>query len=98
MQGSLLHLFWLNLGLTILLMGALFTAVLPLSALFMLAFAIAMMINYPSLEQQKERMAAHAGNVLAVSGLIFAAGIFTGILSGTKMVDAMASAVLVALE
>ena len=88
------QLLWVNLSLTILLMGALFTALLPLSALFMIAFAIALMINYPSLEQQKDRIAAHAGNVLAVSGLIFAAGIFTGILSGTKMVDAMASAVI----
>jgi CitMHS family citrate-Mg2+:H+ or citrate-Ca2+:H+ symporter len=55
------------------------------------------MINYPSLEQQKVRVAAHAGNVLAVSGLIFAAGIFTGLLSGTKMVDAMAHAVIVVI-
>lgn len=91
------HLFWVNLSLTILLMGALFTALLPLPVLFMLAFAIALMINYPSLEQQKDRIAAHAGNVLAVSGLIFAAGIFTGILSGTKMVDAMAHAVIVVI-
>ncbi|MEO7521186.1 MAG: SLC13 family permease, partial [Gemmatimonas sp.] len=34
------------------------------------------------------------GNALAVVGLIFAAGIFTGILSGTKMVDAMAGSVI----
>ena len=33
-------------------------------------------------------------NALAVVGLIFAAGIFTGILSGTKMVDAMANSVV----
>ncbi|MBP6774735.1 MAG: hypothetical protein KA154_17190, partial [Gemmatimonadaceae bacterium] len=36
----------------------------------------------------------HAGNVLAVAGLIFAAGVFTGILSGTKMVDAIADSVI----
>ncbi|MCY8251802.1 citrate transporter, partial [Bacillus inaquosorum] len=33
---------------------------------------------------------AHAGNALNVVSMVFAAGIFTGILSGTKMVDAMA--------
>jgi CitMHS family citrate-Mg2+:H+ or citrate-Ca2+:H+ symporter len=32
--------------------------------------------------------------VLAVVGLIFAAGIFTGILSGTGMVDAMSKSLL----
>lgn len=88
------ELLWVNLGLTIILMGALVSAVLPLSALFMLGFALAMMINYRSIDAQKERIAAHAPNALAVSGLIFAAGIFTGILSGTEMVDAMANAAI----
>jgi CitMHS family citrate-Mg2+:H+ or citrate-Ca2+:H+ symporter len=87
-------LLWVNLLLTILLMGALFASILPLPVLFMVAFAIAMLINYPSLDDQKARIAAHAGNALAVSGLIFAAGIFTGILAGTGMVDAMANAVV----
>jgi CitMHS family citrate-Mg2+:H+ or citrate-Ca2+:H+ symporter len=31
----------------------------------------------------------HADSVLAVVGVIFAAGVFTGILSGTGMVEAM---------
>jgi CitMHS family citrate-Mg2+:H+ or citrate-Ca2+:H+ symporter len=88
------RLLWLNLVLTILLMTALLAAILPLAVLFMIAFAIAMMINYPSLDDQKERITAHAGNALAVSGLIFAAGIFTGILAGTGMVNAMANAVV----
>ena len=57
---------------------------MPLPVLFTVAFAIAVMINYPNLEQQKERIASHAGNVLAVVSLVFVAGIFTGILSGTK--------------
>jgi citrate-Mg2+:H+ or citrate-Ca2+:H+ symporter, CitMHS family len=60
----------------------------------MIAFAVAMMINYPRVRQQQERIAAHSGNVLAVVSLIFAAGIFTGILSGTQMVDAMAHSVI----
>jgi citrate-Mg2+:H+ or citrate-Ca2+:H+ symporter, CitMHS family len=62
--------------------------------LFMIGFAIAIMINYPSIEEQKARIASHAANCLAVAGLIFAAGIFTGILAGTKMVDAMANSVV----
>ncbi|WP_440604370.1 CitMHS family transporter [Bacillus sp. GB_SG_008] len=89
-------LLWINFLLTVTLMTCLIMEVLPLPVLFMIAFAIAVMINYPNLEQQKERIASHAGNVLAVVSLVFAAGIFTGILSGTKMVDAMAHS-LVAL-
>jgi len=85
---------WLNALLTALLLVALVAGVMPLPVLFMIAFAIAMMLNYPSLAEQKARLTAHAGNILAVVGLIFAAGIFTGILAGTKMVDAMANSVI----
>jgi CitMHS family citrate-Mg2+:H+ or citrate-Ca2+:H+ symporter len=68
--------------------------VLPLAVLFMIASALALIINYPSLKVQNERIHVHAGNILAVVSVILAAGILTGILSGTKMVDAMANAVI----
>ncbi|MDZ7632366.1 MAG: citrate:proton symporter [Gemmatimonadaceae bacterium] len=83
-----------NAALTVTLMVALVLGVLPLPILFMIAFAIAIMINYPSVAEQKHLLATHAGNVMAVASLIFAAGIFTGILAGTKMVDAMAESVI----
>ncbi|GAA0506677.1 CitMHS family transporter [Tatumella terrea] len=86
--------FWPNFILTTVLLVLLVVGALPIQILFMLAFAVAAMLNYPSLSQQKERIGAHAGNVLAVTSLIFAAGIFTGILSGTGMVDAMAKSLL----
>jgi CitMHS family citrate-Mg2+:H+ or citrate-Ca2+:H+ symporter len=87
-------LLWINLALTITLLVCLITSLLPLSILFMIAFVIALMINYPKLDEQKERISSHAGNVLAVVGLVFASGIFTGILSGTEMVDAMANSLV----
>ena len=87
-------LLYVNLALTLVLMACLLSGLLPLPALFMIFFAIAMVINYPSPALQKERLAAHAPNVLAVVSLIFAAGVFTGILSGTGMVDAMARSVV----
>ncbi|MEO8624088.1 MAG: citrate:proton symporter, partial [bacterium] len=88
------HLIWVNAALTVVLLTALVLALLPLPVLFMIAFAIALVINYPTIAEQKARLNDHAGNVLSVVGLIFAAGIFTGILSGTKMVDAMANSVV----
>ena len=88
------RMFWPNFILTTVLLVLLVIGLLPIQILFMLAFAIAVMLNYPSLEQQKARISAHAGNVLAVTSLIFAAGVFTGILSGTGMVDAMAKSLL----
>ena len=83
-----------NAVLTVALLVALIAAVLPLPVLFMIGFAVAMLLNYPTIDEQKALLSRHAGNVLAVVGLIFAAGIFTGILSGTKMVDAMADSVI----
>jgi len=85
---------WVNFLLTAALMVALITGLLPLPVLFLVAFALALVINYPSLAEQKARIEANAGNALAVVAVIFAAGIFTGILSGTKMVDAIAGSVV----
>ncbi len=85
---------WLNAVLTAALMAALVLGVMPLPVLFMIGFAVAMLLNFPTLEEQKTLLATHAGNVLAVVGMIFAAGIFTGILAGTKMIDAMADSVI----
>ncbi len=88
------HLIWFNGTLVVALLVLLVWGLLPLSVLMMIAFAIAMIVNYPGVAAQKERIAAHAGNVLSVVSLIFAAGIFTGILSGTGMVEAMSKEVV----
>lgn len=84
------NLLWINLLLTLAVMIVLVMGILPVPILFLIGFVLASMINYPNLEQQKERLLAHAGNALTVVTLVFAAGIFTGIFSGTKMVDAIA--------
>jgi CitMHS family citrate-Mg2+:H+ or citrate-Ca2+:H+ symporter len=87
------RLLWFNAALTVALLALLVVGVLPLPILMMLAFAIALVVNYPNIDDQKARIAAHAPNVLAVVSLIFAAGVFTGILGGTGMVDAMSHTV-----
>ena len=91
------RLLWVNLALTTALMVALIMGVLPLPVLFMIGFAVAIVINYPDLAQQRQLVAEHAPNALAVVSLIFAAGVFTGILSGTGMVEAMSRGLLAAI-
>ncbi|MEH2492743.1 CitMHS family transporter [Bradyrhizobium sp. AZCC 2230] len=83
-----------NLALTVALLVCLVGGFLPLPLLFMGAFAIAITVNFPKQKDQKERIAAHAGSAVSVVGVIFAAGVFTGILSGTKMMDAIARSVV----
>jgi len=91
------RLIWLNAALTLGLLAALVAGLLPLPVLFMIASALALLLNYPSLEAQKARIAAHAPNILPVIVLIFAAGIFTGVLNGTGMTQAMAASVVGAI-
>lgn len=86
-----------NLALTLALLTALVLGLLPLPVLFIIAAALALTLNYPSVEAQKARIAAHAPNILPVIALIFAAGIFTGILKGTGMTEALAEAVVQAI-
>ena len=68
-------LWWFNLTLTLLLVLLLVSGKVSLTVLFVLAFCVAIIVNYPNLEQQRERIAAHSTNVLAIASMIFAAGV-----------------------
>lgn len=83
-----------NLLLTLVLMALLVSGLVPLALLFMLAYAIAMTVNFPKLSDQKESLARHAASAVSVVAVIFAAGVFTGVLSGTKMTDAIAHSII----
>lgn len=78
-----------NAALTVGLLAALVSGAVPLPILFMTGFAVATLINYPKPADLRARIAAHAPNVIAMTALIFAAGVFTGVLSGTGMAEAM---------
>ncbi|MCI0916652.1 TRAP transporter large permease subunit [Pseudomonas stutzeri] len=80
---------WVNLFLMLGMAGAMGTGLAPLPVVMVVTFALALLINYPRVAEQKKRIAAHAENAVTVATLIFAAGVFTGILTGSGMVDAM---------
>ncbi|MEU1019543.1 citrate:proton symporter [Streptomyces sp. NPDC005900] len=84
------RLYWFNAGLTVLLLTAMIMEWLPIPVLFLLGAALALTVNFPHMPDQKARIAAHAENVLNVTGMVFAAAVFTGVLTGTGMVDHMA--------
>ncbi|RAS86611.1 citrate transporter [Priestia endophytica] len=84
-------LLWFNFALTLTLLVCLIMDVIPLMILFMVAFAIALLVNYPNIKDQQKRISSHASNAVAVVSIIIAAGIFIGIMSGTHMIDAMAN-------
>lgn len=84
------RLYWFNALLTVTLLTAMIMEWLPIPVLFLLGAALALTVNFPHMPDQKARIAAHAENVLNVSGMVFAAAVFTGVLQGTGMVDHMA--------
>jgi len=79
-----------NLGLTILLIAAMIAAKLDPVAVFMVGLVLALQINYPNLQIQRERIDAHSRAALLMAGIILAAGAFTGIMKDSGMLDAMA--------
>ncbi|MEN2791287.1 citrate:proton symporter [Sphingomonas oligophenolica] len=88
------RLIWVNVAMTVVLMLAVILHLAPLPALFMTGTALALMINYPKLSDQRARLVNHAGNVLNTAILVLAAGAFTGVLTGTGMLDAMAGSIV----
>ncbi|MGS2587047.1 CitMHS family transporter [Streptomyces hebeiensis] len=84
------RLYWFNAALTIALLTAMIMELLPIPVLFLLGAALALTVNFPNMADQKARIASHADNVLNVSGMVFAAAVFTGVLTGTGMVQHMA--------
>ncbi|MDB6454540.1 CitMHS family transporter [Falsirhodobacter sp. 20TX0035] len=83
-----------NAALTAAMMALLVADVFPLALVFMVGFAIAMVVNFPNVADQRERIASHASSVLNVVAVVFGAGAFTGIMMGTGMTDALAQSVV----
>jgi CitMHS family citrate-Mg2+:H+ or citrate-Ca2+:H+ symporter len=85
--------FWINTTLVAVLMTCLMMEVLPLAILFIIGTALALLVNYKS-KDQAARIAANGANATPVVAMVFAAGVFMGILADTKMIDAMAKMII----
>ena len=59
--------------------------------IFLIATVLALLINYPDLQDQSSRINANGGDAIQVVMLIFAAGVFMGLFQGTGMADALAT-------
>lgn len=86
---------WANLALTVLVMillifgGMAFIPKIPAPIIFEVAFAIALLLNYRHLKDQRQIIEEHGANVMHVVTMVLAAGIFIGILNGSGMSEAM---------
>lgn len=88
------RLFWFNLCLTLGLIAAMIALRLEPVVVFMIGFVIALGVNYPRPSEQGARIEAHAHAALTMAAILFAAGVFTGILRESGMLSAMAQSAL----
>lgn len=87
-------LFVFNVILTLVLIVFLCKSILPTHACFMIAFGLALAVNYPGLKIQQERFKAHANDALNMSATLLAAAVFIGVMSKSGMLDAMVKILL----
>ncbi|MBV9654213.1 MAG: citrate transporter [Acetobacteraceae bacterium] len=86
------RLFVVNLLLTVLIMTVMIGGWVDPVVMFMLGVVLALVINYPDVAEQRARIDAHAKAALLMASILLAAGSFTGIMTGTGMLKAMAEA------
>lgn len=85
------RMFAVNCLLVIVVLGAMIAGYAPPILCFMFGSVIALFINYPAMADQRARIDSHAKAALMMATILIAAGVFTGIMGGTKMLTAMAS-------
>ena len=83
-------LFWANLVISLLIMVLLIAGIGNGAVLFMVGTAIALMLNYPNLKEQRKRITENGGDALGPVIVILAAGCLMGILNGSGMSNAIA--------
>lgn len=86
--------FWANIALTVAVLGTMvfMAEKIPPALMFMLGTAVALLINYPNVDAQRQRIDSHAKAAILMASILLAAGVFTGIMQGTGMLKAMAQA------
>lgn len=83
-----------NLILTLLALGLLVSSLVPPAVVFMIAMCIALPVNYPDIKIQSDIVKKHAPSAMLMALTLLGAGAFLGILSGTKMVNALAASLV----
>lgn len=90
--GMLRH--GLNALLMIAVLGSMTAGVVDPAAGFMVGTVVALALNYPNSKAQRLSIEAHATTALLMASTLMAAGVFTGIMTGSGMLGALAHAIV----
>lgn len=83
-------LLWINALLTIAIIILMVANLMPPELAFMLGVAIALPLNFRSVQDQMGRVKAHAPSALMMAAVILAAGVFLGVLDESGMLESIA--------
>lgn len=87
--------YWFNLALTLVMLAFLFLDTpMPLYSIFMIAYAIALLVNFPNTKIQNKKIKSLGQNAMVMTVTLFSVGIFMGVITGTGMVEAMANTIV----
>ena len=87
-------LFWFNVLLILVILGAMVFIKLSPFIAFMGGTAIAMTVNYPKLKDQNERMKSYAPSCMSLAAMLLASGAFIGVMSKSPIMDSMVQVVI----
>ena len=85
------RLFWVNVAITVAVVGVLIWGVLSPELVFMIGLVVALVVNYPGMRAQTDRINAHAQGAVLMASTLLAAGVFLGVMEESGMIEAMAS-------
>lgn len=84
--------FWVNIVVFLATVGTLISGLLSPEICFIIGTILVLLINYPGMKQQGERINAHAPAAILMGTTLLAAGVLLGIFEGSGMIEAMARA------
>ena len=74
--------------------GILISGKISPAVTFMIATAVALLINFPDVDDQKKIISRHSKESLLMSCIVFATGSLVGVMNETGMIQAMAQAIV----
>lgn len=86
------RMFWINAALAVAVIAAMISDAASPVVAFMVGTIIALVVNYRSLSEQRDRIDAHARSAMMMVTVLLAAGVFTGVMKEGGFLGALANA------
>lgn len=84
----------INMVIFIAVMVMLLTGLFPAGLIFMIGLSVALIVNYPDVQEQMARIRAHAAPALLMGAIILSAGVFLGVMDGSGMLRALSQSLV----